>query len=149
MIALNRQAQHEYFVEDRYEAGIVLNGGEVKSLRAGNVTFTDSFCIISGDNEVFLKNAYIKGYEMADGFTKTDAKRDRKLLLNKSEIRRLRQKTAEKGYTLVPLRFYFKGALIKLEIGVCKGKHTYDKKKTLVENVIKRHLEREIKGDNL
>ncbi len=139
----NRLARHEYFIEDSIEAGIVLDGGEVKSLKAGNANLSDSFCLISS-GEVFLKNAHIAVYDKASAYNIKDSRRDRKLLLNKREIIRLKQKVAEKGYTLVPLKFYLKDALIKVELGVCKGKHTYDKKQTLKEKDIKKKTDREI-----
>ena len=139
----NRLARHEYFIEDSIEAGIVLDGGEVKSLKAGNANLSDSFCLISS-GEVFLKNAHIAVYDKASAYNIKDSRRDRKLLLNKKEIIRLKQKVAEKGYTLVPLKFYLKDALIKVELGVCKGKHTYDKKQTLKEKDIKKKTDREI-----
>jgi len=139
----NRLARHEYFIEDSLEAGIVLDGGEVKSLKAGNANLSDSFCLISS-GEVFLKNAHIAVYDKASAYNIKDSRRDRKLLLNKREIIRLKQKVTEKGYTLVPLKFYLKDALIKVELGVCKGKHTYDKKQTLKEKDIKKKTDREI-----
>jgi SsrA-binding protein len=125
------------------EAGIVLDGGEVKSLKAGNANLSDSFCLISA-GEVFLKNAHVAVYDKASAYNVKDSRRDRKLLLNKREIIRLKQKVAEKGYTLVPLKLYLKDALIKVELGVCKGKHTYDKKQTLKEKDIKKKTDREI-----
>ncbi len=139
----NRLARHEYFIEDTIEAGIVLDGGEVKSLKAGNANLSDSFCLIS-DGEVFLKNAHVAVYDKASAYNVKDSRRDRKLLLNKREIIRLKQKVAEKGYTLVPLKLYLKDALIKVELGVCKGKHTYDKKQALKEKDIKKKTDREI-----
>ena len=139
----NRLARHEYFIEDTLEAGIVLDGGEVKSLKAGNANLSDSFCLISS-GEVFLKNAHVAVYDKSSAYNVKDSRRDRKLLLNKREIIRLKQKVAEKGYTLVPLKIYLKEALIKVELGVCKGKHTYDKKQTLKEKDIKKKTDREI-----
>ncbi len=139
----NRLARHEYFIEDSLEAGVVLDGAEVKSLKAGNANLSDSFCLITG-GEVFLKNAHVAVYDKASAYNIKDSRRDRKLLLNKREIIRLKQKVAEKGYTLVPLKIYLKDALIKVELGVCKGKHTYDKKQTLKEKDIKKKTDREI-----
>ena len=141
----NRLARHEYFIEDTVEAGIVLDGGEVKSLKAGNANLSDSFCLIS-QGEVFLKNAHIAVYDKASAYNVKDSRRDRKLLLNKKEIIRLKQKVAEKGYTLVPLKLYFKDALIKMEIALCRGKHTYDKKKSIAERDLKRSVDRDIKN---
>lgn len=139
----NRLARHEYFIEDTIEAGIVLDGGEVKSLKGGNANLNDSFCLIA-NGEVFIKNAHVAVYDKSSAYNVKDSRRDRKLLLNKREIIRLKQKVAEKGYTLVPLKLYLKDALIKVELGVCKGKHTYDKKQTLKEKDIKKKTDREI-----
>ncbi|MBE5756424.1 MAG: SsrA-binding protein SmpB [Clostridiales bacterium] len=144
IITVNRQAKHEYFIEESIEAGIVLEGTEVKSIRLGSVNLKDSFCLISG-SAVYLKNAHIAVYEKSGGFNSRDAKRDRKLLLHKQEIFRLKGKMSEKGYALIPLKMYFSGALIKIELGLCKGKHTFDKKQTLKEKDLMRKADREIK----
>ena len=144
-ISLNRQATHEYFILEKYEAGIVLEGSEVKSLRLGSVNLKDSFCVIQ-DGELVIKNMHIALYEKAGAFNTKDAKRDRKLLLHKNEIVKLHAKVTQKGLTLVPLKLYFKEALIKLELGLCQGKHTYDKKRSIMEKDIKREKEREIKN---
>jgi len=143
VIAVNRKAYHDYFVEDTYEAGIMLQGSEVKSVRQGNVNLRDSFAIIRGGGIVLL-NTHISPYEKGSAFN-PDARRDRLLLLNKSEINKLRGKIQQKGYTLVPTRLYFKDALVKVELGLCKGKELHDKKKTLQERDIKRDTEREIR----
>lgn len=147
IITENRQATFEYYIEDRYEAGISLDGGEVKSIRAGNVNLKDSFCFIRG-YDVWLKNAHIAVYDRAGAYNTKDSKRDRRLLLHKQEISKLVGKINEKGYTLIPLKLYFKDALIKVELGLCKGKHTYDKKQALAERDIKRQTAREIKEYN-
>ena len=144
VITVNRIARHEYFVEESFQAGIVLTGGEVKSLRKGNANLKDSFCLIS-KGEVYLKNAHIAVYDKTDKFNSVDAKRDRKLLLNKREILKLKSGIEQKGYTLVPLKMYFSGALIKVEVGLCRGKHTYDKKRSTMEKDIERKAEREAK----
>lgn len=144
VIANNKVAFHEYFVDETVEAGIVLEGAEVKSVRKGNVNLKDSFCLIA-KGEVFLKNAHISVYDSAGSFNSRDAKRDRKLLLKKAEINKLSGKMAQKGYALVPLKLYFKESLIKVELGLCRGKHTYDKKQTLKEQDIKRNVERQLK----
>lgn len=144
-ISLNRVATHEYFILDRYEAGIVLDGGEVKSLRAGNANLKDSFCVIY-NGEVLLKNMHIAVYDKAGAFNVKDARRDRKLLLRKDEIVKLNSKITQKGLTLVPLKLYFKNALIKVELGLCQGKHTYDKKRSLMEKDLIREKQREIKN---
>ncbi len=142
VIAENRLARHEYFIEQTLEAGIVLDGGEVKSVKRGDINLSDGFCLIS-NGEVFLKNTHIAVYDKSSAYNVKDSRRDRKLLLNKSEIAKLKIKVTEKGYTLIPIKVYLKQSLIKIEVGVCKGKHTYDKKQTLKEKDIKRQIERE------
>lgn len=145
LITENRQARHEYFIEETYQTGIVLEGSEVKSIRQGSVNLKDSFCLIS-NAEVFVKNMHIAVYDKSGAYNTRDSKRDRKLLLHKSEINRLIGKMGEKGYALIPLEVYFEGSLCKVKIGLCKGKHVYDKKTTLKERDIKRSMEREIKN---
>ncbi len=144
-ICLNRQATHEYFILDRYEAGIVLEGSEVKSLRLGGVNLKDSFCIIH-NGELFIKNMHIALYDKSGAFNTKDSKRDRKLLLHRGEILKINAKITQKGLTLIPLKLYFKESLIKMELGVCQGKHTYDKKRSLMEKDLKREKERQIKN---
>lgn len=144
-ITVNRQARHEYFVEDSYTAGIVLEGAEVKSIRAGSVNLKDSFCmIVSG--EIFVKQMHIATYDKSGAYNTRDSKRDRKLLLRKEEINKIVGKVSQKGYTLVPLRLFFQGSLVKMELGLCLGKHTYDKKRSLMEKDVRRKAEREIKS---
>ena len=145
IIATNRVANHEYFILDRFETGIVLDGGEIKSLRGGNCNLRDSFCVFYG-GEIFVKNMHISVYDKAGAYNSKDAKRDRKLLMHKTEIVRLSSKVAEKGLTVVPLKIYFKDALVKMEIGLCQGKHTYDKKKALMEKDILREKDRYLKS---
>ena len=145
LITENRQARHEYFIEESYQTGIVLEGSEVKSIRAWNVNLKDSFCLIA-NGEVFVKNMHVAVYDKSGAYNTRDSKRDRKLLLNRSEINRLIGKVAEKGYSLIPLEVYFEGSLCKIKIGLCKGKHVYDKKQSLKERDIKRSMEREIKN---
>ena len=147
VICLNRSANHEYFILERLEAGIVLEGGEVKSLRNGNVNLKDCFCVIH-NGELFIKNMHIAIYDKSGAFNTKDSKRDRKLLLHKEEIIKLGSKVAQKGLTLVPLRMYFKDALVKVELALCQGKHTYDKKRSMMEKDKKRETEREIKNYN-
>lgn len=144
-ICENREARHEYFIVETYEAGISLDGGEVKSIRLGNVNLKDSFCSISSDG-VFIKNMHISIYDRSGAYNVREAKRDRRLLMHKSEIRKLRAKTQEKGFTVVPLRLYFKDALIKVEVALCKGKHTFDKKQALMDRDIKRAAERDVRN---
>lgn len=145
VIATNRSASFEYFIEDKYEAGIVLSGGEVKSLRAGNVNMNDSFCFLR-DGEVSVKNMHIALYDKVDGFSTRDTRRDRKLLLHNGEIAKIAGRINRQGYTLVPLKLYFKGSLVKIEIALCRGKHTYDKKQAIAARDVKRETDREIKN---
>ncbi len=144
-IAINKSASFEYFIEEKFEAGIVLEGTEVKSLRAGNCNLKDAFCYIRG-GQVSLKNMHIAVYDKSGAFNSKDAKRDRRLLLHKSEIDRIVGKINEKGYTLVPLSIYFSGSLVKVEVALCKGKQTHDKKRTIAERDLKRDLERQLKN---
>jgi len=134
----NKKAYFEYFIEDTFEAGIVLVGAEVKSVKNGNISLTDSYVSIK-NNEVFLKNAYIKPYEKTNNFS-VDDKRIRKLLLNKTEIEKIRKKTEVKGYSLVPTKVYLKDNLVKVEIAVAKGKKLYDKRETIKQRDISRHI---------
>ena len=137
-IAVNRQARFEYFVEDTYE------GSEVKSIRRGGVNLRDSFALVE-NGEVWLKNAHISPYEKSSAFNTHDAKRDRKLLLNRAEINKIVGKVKQKGYTLVPLKMYFRESLVKLELGLCRGKQTFDKRKSIAERDQKRSVERQLK----
>ncbi len=144
VITKNRVASFEYFIEDKYEAGIVLSGDEVKSLRLGGVNLNDSFCFVK-NGQVTLENAHIAVYDKAGAFSSKNSRRPRKLLLHKNQIAKIAGKIREKGYTLVPLQLYFKDALVKVEVALCRGKHTYDKKRTLAERDRKRDTERAIK----
>ncbi|MDD3232076.1 MAG: SsrA-binding protein SmpB [Clostridia bacterium] len=141
IITVNKKARFNYNITDTYEAGIVLVGSEVKSIRRGGISINESFSIIK-DLEVFLKNAYIKPYEMAGNF-QPDSRRTRKLLLRKEEIIRIKRKMDIQKLALVPLKVYFKKNHAKIEIGLGKGKKLYDKRETLKERTIKRNLERE------
>ncbi len=144
IICTNRSATYEYFILEKFEAGIVLEGSEVKSLRLNNVNLKDSFCLIQ-NGELFIKNMHIALYDKAGAFNTKDSRRDRKLLLHRDEILKLSAKVAQKGLTLVPLKLYFKQSLIKVELGLCQGKHTYDKKRSLMERDIKREKEHQLK----
>lgn len=144
VIAVNKSASFEYFIEEKYEAGIVLEGSEVKSLRLGKASLGESFCEVK-KGEVFLKNMHIALYDKSGAFSTTDARKDRKLLLHRREIDRIVGRVNEKGFTLVPLKIYFKEALVKVEIALCKGKHTYDKKRSIAERDIKRETDRAVK----
>ena len=127
-IAYNRSAGYEYFIEEKYEAGIVLEGAEVKSLRAGNCNLKDSFCFIR-NGEVTLKNMHIAVYDKSGSFNSKDSKRDRKLLLHRREIDKIVGKINAKGMTLVPISLYFKDNLVKVEVALCRGKQSFDKKR--------------------
>ncbi len=144
-ICVNKYANYEYFILEKYEVGIVLEGSEVKSLRQNNVSFKESFCVVY-NGELFVKNMHIAIYDKAGAFNTKNSRRDRKLLMHKSEIVKIFSKVNQKGLTLVPLRLYFKGALVKMELGLCQGKHTYDKKQTLMQKDKEREKEREIKN---
>lgn len=131
IIAQNKKARHDYFIEESFEAGIQLLGSEIKSIRLGKVTVNDSFVLIK-EGEAFVHNLHIAKYEFSNQFNH-DETRPRKLLLHKKEIIKLFSKTREQGYTLVPLKVYLKEGLCKLEIGLAKGKKDYDKRETLKE----------------
>ena len=141
VISNNKRAYYDYFVSDLVEAGIVLEGSEVKSVRAEGASLSESFVIVK-NGEIFLKNAYIKPYEQTTSF-KPDERRTRKLLLNKSEIEKFARAVKEKGFTLVATKIYFnKSGKVKVEIGLAKGKKLYDKRQTLKEKSVKRDIER-------
>lgn len=135
--ASNRKAFHDYFVEERFEAGIELFGTEVKSIRQGTVNLKDSYLIIS-NGELFAKGVHISPYEKGNIFNR-DPLRTRRLLMHKKEILKLRALSERDGYTLIPLSLYFKKGRVKVEVGVCRGKKLYDKR----ESALKRDLERE------
>jgi SsrA-binding protein len=141
----NKKAYHDYTIVESYEAGIVLQGTEVKSLRAGKSSFTDAFAFIK-DGEVFLRELYIKPYEQGSYYNH-DPRRPRKLLLSKREIRELDKGMQQKGYTLIPLKIYFKGGYAKVLIGLAKGKKQYDKRESIREKDVKRQIDRNIKGN--
>lgn len=147
-IAENREARFEYFIEDSFEAGIALDGGEVKSIKSGNVSLKDAYCSVENAS-VFIKGMHVAVYDKGGAYNSKDSRRERRLLLHKSEIRRFIGKVNEKGYTLVPLKIYLKQSLIKLEIGLCKGKHTYDKKQSIKERDLDRSAKRDIKNIKL
>ncbi len=143
-IAYNKSATFEYFIEEKYEAGIALEGAEVKSLRAGNCNLKDSFCFIRG-GEVTLKNMHIPVYDKSGSFNSRDSKRDRKLLLHKREIDKIVGKINAKGMTLVPISLYFKDNLVKVEVALCRGKQTYDKKQSIKKRDEERDIQRQLK----
>tara|TARA_R110000868_G_scaffold259361_16_gene517542 strand:+ start:13080 stop:13553 length:474 start_codon:yes stop_codon:yes gene_type:complete len=140
----NRKAYHDYAIEDTYEAGISLQGTEVKSIRDGKASFTDAFAFIQGD-EVFLRELYIKPYDQGS-YNNHDPRRPRKLLLHKKEIRELEKATNVKGNTLIPLKIYFKSGYAKVLIGVARGKKKFDKRESIKEKDTKRDMDRNLKG---
>ena len=143
LIANNKKAYHDYFIEETFEAGIVLAGTEVKSLRLGKCSIKESFLRIE-HGELFIYGMHISPYEKGNIFNK-DPLRVRKLLLHKDEIRKLTGKIAEKGYTLIPLQVYFKDSKVKVEISLAKGKKLYDKRASIAEKDRKRDAERDLK----
>ena len=146
IISQNKKAYHDYFVEERYEAGVELFGTEVKSIRAGKVNIKESYCDIK-DGEVFAVGMHISPYEQGNVFNK-DPLRPKKLLLHKREILKLFGLTAQKGYTLVPLQVYLKNSRVKVEIGLCRGKKLYDKRDDMASNDARRDMERAFKSHN-
>jgi len=138
-VATNRKARHEYFIEETIEAGIVLKGTEVKSIRQGKVNIKDSYATIK-NGEVFLNGMHVSPYEQGNIYN-VDPLRQRKLLLNKREIRKLNSYMMQKGYTLVPLSVYIKNGLVKIELAVAKGKKVYDKR----DDIAKKEAERRIR----
>lgn len=147
LIANNKKAYHDYFIDEKYEAGIELFGTEVKSIRMGKCSVKESFVRVDR-GEVYVYGMNISPYEKGNIFNK-DPLRVRKLLLHKSEIQKLDEKIAQKGYTLVPLSVYFKGSLVKVEIGLARGKKLYDKRDDIAKKDQKRELERDFKVRNL
>lgn len=145
IIAINKTASFEYFIEEKYEAGIVLEGNEIKSIRGGNVNMNDSFCSLRG-NRAVVKNMHVALYDKSDAFSTKNTRRDRVLLLHKGELSKIAGKINRQGYTLVPLKMYFKDSLVKMEIALCKGKHTFDKKKAIAERDVKRQTDRDVKN---
>jgi SsrA-binding protein len=143
VICVNRQARHNYFIDETYEAGLVLVGSEVKSLRDGKANLTDSYARVQ-KGEVFLVNTHISPYSGANQFNH-EPKRTRKLLLHAREIERLTGKTKERGLTLIPLKLYFKNGRAKVELGLARGKKLYDKRETLRRRVAEREVERSMK----
>ena len=147
LIANNKKAYHDYFIEDKYEAGISLAGTEVKSLRMGRCSIKEAFIRIEHD-EVFVYNMHISPYEKGNIFNK-DPLRVRKLLLHRQEIRKIQGHITQKGYTIVPLSVYFSGSLVKVEIGLAKGKKLYDKRQDIAKKDQRREAERKFKVSNL
>lgn len=144
LVSSNKKAYHDYFVEDKIEAGVSLYGTEVKSVREGNVNLKDSFCKIE-NGEIFAYNFHISPYERGNIFNK-DPLRPKKLLLHKKEILKLFNKVGRDGYSIIPLSVYLTRSYVKMEIGLCKGKKLYDKREALAQKQLKRENERFVKA---
>ncbi|MCF7937666.1 MAG: SsrA-binding protein SmpB [Spirochaetales bacterium] len=147
ILAKNRRAFYEYTVEDRFESGIMLVGTEVKSIKNGKFSFSDSYADIR-NNEVWLHGLHITPYKHGT-HENHDPDRERKLLLHAQEIKRLKRKTEERGYTLVPLSFYLKKSIVKVELGLCRGKKLHDKRASIKDRDQKRDAQRELKNFNV
>ena len=145
VIAQNKKAYHDYFVDEKYEAGIELFGTEVKSIRAGTVNLKDSYCEIA-DGELYALGFHISPYDHGNIFNH-EPLRKKKLLMHKREILKLHGLVAQKGFTLVPLSLYFSGSRVKMEIGLCRGKKLYDKREDMAKNDAKRTMERTFKSN--
>ena len=143
IMARNREAYHEYFVEEEMEAGIELVGTEVKSIRKGNLNLKDAWCGIK-DGQMLINQMHISPYEQGNRFN-PDSKRPRRLLMHKREIMRLFGKVKQDGYSLIPLSVYLKGSLVKVKVGLCKGKKLYDKRQSAAERDAKRQMDRAMK----
>ena len=145
VIAVNRKARHDYFVDETYEAGIALYGTEVKSIRAGQVNLKDSYCYVE-NGEMFATGVHISPYEKGNIYN-SEPLRPKKLLMHKREIIRLSSKAAEKGYSVIPLSLYFSGSRVKMEVGLCRGKKLYDKREDMAKAAAKRDMERAYKSN--
>lgn len=144
IVATNRKAKHDYHILDTYEAGIVLRGSEIKSIRAGNISLKEAYVSIEDGREAWLVSAHVAPYDHASHFNH-DPNRPRKLLLHGSEIRRLWDEVRQKGVTIIPLRVYLKNGMAKVEIAVAKGKKLYDKRAAIAERDAKREIERQLR----
>lgn len=145
-VAENRQARHEYFVIESFEAGISLSGTEVKSIRQGGLNLKDAWCSVE-NGEMIIKQMHISPYEYGNIFNR-DSKRDRRLLMHKREIMRLLGEVKQQGLTLIPLSVYFKGSLVKVQLGLCKGKQLHDKRATAAKRDANRAIDRALKEQN-
>ncbi len=146
IIAQNRKAYHDYFVDEKYEAGIALFGTEVKSVRGGAVNLKDSYCSVK-DGELYALGIHISPYEKGNIFNR-EPRRERKLLMHKREILKLGGLMTQKGYTLVPLSMYFSGKNVKVEVGLCRGKKLYDKRDALAEKQTNREIDRRMRDQS-
>lgn len=147
LITNNKKAYHDYFVKEKYEAGIVLKGTEVKSIRLGNCSIKESLCKIK-NKEAFIIGMHISPYEMGNIFN-VESERTKKLLLHKKEISKIEESLKLKGWTLIPLQVYLKDSKVKIEIGVCQGKKLYDKRESIKEKDIKRNMDKKYKGTSI
>ena len=145
IIAQNKKAWHDYFVDEKYEAGVALFGTEVKSIRQGAVNLKDSYCSFK-NGEIFAVGIHVSPYEKGNIFNR-EPRRPKKLLMHKKEIIRLSSKAAEKGYSVIPLSLYFSGSRVKMEIGLCRGKKLYDKRDDMAKADAKRDMERAYKSN--
>ncbi len=146
IIAQNKKAWHDYFVDEKYEAGIALFGTEVKSVRAGQVNLKDSYCSVK-NGELFVLGMHISPYEKGNIFNR-EPRRERKLLMHKREIMKINGMLTQKGYTLVPLSLYFSGKNVKVELGLCRGKKLYDKRDSIAQKEVNREIDRKMKEFN-
>ena len=146
IIAQNKKAWHDYFVDEKYEAGIALFGTEVKSIRAGAVNLKDSYCSVK-NGELFMLGVHISPYEKGNIFNR-EPRRERKLLMHKREIMKINGMLTQKGYTLVPLSLYFSGKNVKVELGLCRGKKLYDKRDALAEKQTNREIDRRMRDQS-
>ena len=146
IIAQNKKAWHDYFVDEKYEAGIALFGTEVKSIRAGQVNLKDAYCSVK-NGELFVLGMHISPYEKGNIFNR-EPRRERKLLMHKREIMKINGMLTQKGYTLVPLSLYFSGKNVKVELGLCRGKKLYDKRDSIAQKEVNRDIDRKIKEFN-
>ena len=144
IVSVNRKAAHDYFLVERFEAGIVLTGTEIKSIRKGKVQFKDAY-ITFIKNEAYIKEMHIAPYDHGNIFNH-DETRTRKLLLHKKEIKKISEKVNTQGLTLIPLKLYFKNNILKVELGICRGKKNYDKREALKEKDIKRNINKQLKN---
>ena len=143
IIAQNKKAWHDYFIDEKYEAGIALFGTEVKSIRAGAVNLKDSYCSVK-NGELYMLGVHISPYEKGNIFNR-EPRRERKLLMHKREIMKINGMLTQKGYTLVPLSLYFSGKNVKVELGLCRGKKLYDKRDSIAEKQADREMDRRMK----
>ena len=146
IIAQNKKAWHDYFVDEKYEAGIALFGTEVKSIRAGQVNLKDSYCSVK-NGELFVLGMHVNPYEKGNIFNR-EPRRERKLLMHKREIMKINGMLTQKGYTLVPLSLYFSGKNVKVELGLCRGKKLYDKRDSIAAKEVNREIDRKMKEFN-